>query len=258
MLIFSAITPHPPIIIPEIGSEGDLRQVKGTMDAMKQLSGELKKEDPDTIIIVSPHALLHPEAFGINESDSLKGDMSQFGFEKKFLFDNDLELVEKIKKEATEKDLQINSFQEKLDHGALVPLYFLTEGIQPKIIHLAFSLQSREKHYQLGEIIRKICGDTNEKIAFIASGDLSHRLSPFAPAGYSPQGKIFDDQLIEHLEKADVDGVINMNNQLIEDAGECGYRSILILLGMVGKDFHFDKKSYEGPFGVGYLAARTS
>ena len=48
-----------------------------------------------------------------------------------------------------------------------------------------------------------------------------------------------------------------MNPDLIREAGECGYLSIIILLGLLSeiKGSKFKSLSYEGPFGVGYLVA---
>jgi len=45
-----------------------------------------------------------------------------------------------------------------------------------------------------------------------------------------------------------------MDIDFVEEASQCGYRSILILLGiMKNMDYAFKNYSYEGPFGVGYL-----
>jgi len=47
-----------------------------------------------------------------------------------------------------------------------------------------------------------------------------------------------------------------MDKNLVEEAGECGYRSIIILLGALdGLDWKPEILSYEAPFGVGYLVA---
>jgi len=47
-----------------------------------------------------------------------------------------------------------------------------------------------------------------------------------------------------------------MNEKLISDAGECGLKSIAILLGILeGIKYEPQILSYEGPFGVGYLTA---
>jgi len=54
-IIFAAISPHPPIILPSVGSKEDRLRVKKTIDALGELGKILKKENPDQIIISSPH-----------------------------------------------------------------------------------------------------------------------------------------------------------------------------------------------------------
>src|SRR5690606_40680387 len=71
------------------------------------------------------------------------------------------------------------------------------------------------------------------------------------PYPYSPKGKIFDELILSYLEKGKTYEIFSMNKKDIEEAGECGYRSILILLGVLG-EFKGKVLSYEGPFGVGY------
>jgi len=55
MLVFAAISPHPPIILPSVGSEKDRTQVKNTVKALENLGKKLKEINPDSIIISSPH-----------------------------------------------------------------------------------------------------------------------------------------------------------------------------------------------------------
>jgi len=54
-IAFAAISPHPPIILPSVGSEEDRKQVKNTIKALEEAGKELKKSDPGIIIISSPH-----------------------------------------------------------------------------------------------------------------------------------------------------------------------------------------------------------
>ena len=90
----------------------------------------------------------------------------------------------------------------------------------------------------------------------VASGDLSHRLTADAPAGYDPAGKEFDRQLVQLLRRGDAAGIAGLDAELRERAGECGYRSILMMLGAFpGERVATDVLSYEGPFGVGYCVA---
>jgi AmmeMemoRadiSam system protein A len=95
--------------------------------------------------------------------------------------------------------------------------------------------------------------ELNENAVFIASGDLSHKLKDEGPYGYSPFGEKFDREFLHHLEEGDVKGVFSMDKELVCNAGECGRRSIAILLGTLdGRKFNGELLSYEGPFGVGY------
>ncbi len=94
----------------------------------------------------------------------------------------------------------------------------------------------------------------NDKIAIIASADLSHRLSKDAPAGYSSKGKKFDKRLINYLQKNQVQEILNLDHNLISEAGECGLKSIVMLLGIMNGIQHKPQMlSYELPFGVGHL-----
>ena len=98
--------------------------------------------------------------------------------------------------------------------------------------------------------------EKNKKIAVIASGDLSHCVTKDAPAGYSPRGKEFDEKLVELITNKNITGILKIDQGLIEEAGECGLRSIMILLGLLERiNYTPEILSYEAPFGVGYLVA---
>lgn len=255
MLSFAAITPHPPIIIPTIGRE-NINIVKKTVEAMEKLEKKIRRIKPEIIIIISPHGLIFSDAFCLNLSEKYYGNFEQFGdLTTKMEFSGNLELTHKIR-EKTETILPVTMVSEpNLDHGTLVPLYFLTKNLKSfSIIPIGYSLLDYQKHLEFGEKLKEEIMLSNKKIAVIASGDLSHRLTFDAPAGYSPQGKIFDKKLIDLLKKRTVKQILNLDPKLVEMAGECGLRSIIILLGIL-KNLKYQPEllSYEGPFGVGYL-----
>jgi len=54
-IVFACISPHPPIILPSVGSPEDRAQVKNTIEALENLGKKLKELNPDSIIISSPH-----------------------------------------------------------------------------------------------------------------------------------------------------------------------------------------------------------
>ena len=91
---------------------------------------------------------------------------------------------------------------------------------------------------------------------FVASGDLSHRLQPGAPAGYDPRGAEFDAQVVELLARATSTVSSRLDPDLVRRAGECGLRSFIALGAFLGGETAPARVlSYEGPFGVGYLVA---
>jgi len=54
-IVFAVLSPHPPIILPDVGSPEDRNQVKDTIENLKKLGEKLKEKNPDSIIISSPH-----------------------------------------------------------------------------------------------------------------------------------------------------------------------------------------------------------
>jgi aromatic ring-opening dioxygenase LigB subunit len=55
MLKFACISPHPPIILPSVGSKEDREKVKKTIESLDFLGEKLKKANPNRIIISAPH-----------------------------------------------------------------------------------------------------------------------------------------------------------------------------------------------------------
>lgn len=259
--VFASICPHPPILVPKIGGK-ETAKVKKTTEAMNELSKIISQKEPETLVFISPHGLVYPDRMNVCGMENLYGDLSYFGApEINFKLKNDLELASEIDKKANQagiKTLLYNNSQDFfiLDHGILVPLYFLAQRLDKpfKIVPITYSYQRRIEHYKFGQIIQEILKNYHKTVGIIASGDLSHRLIPTDPNGYHPEGKKFDTQLQEALIKKDIRTILEFDEDVLEEAGECGYRSILILLGALsGLKWKAEILSYEGPFGVGYL-----
>ncbi|MBI4744450.1 MAG: AmmeMemoRadiSam system protein A [Actinobacteria bacterium] len=262
-IIFGSIVPHPPILIPQIGRD-NLIFVEKTKKAMETLAKLAVEENVETLVVISPHSPAFADAIAVKTGDELKGSFRQFGAGSVALnFKNNLEFVDLIFKYAEEENVPFFKFStkfgfkdlEELDHGALVPLFYL-QDIELPIVSLSISDFSYYKHYLLGVAIQKAAEEYGKRVGFIASGDLSHRLTPEAPAGFNRRGKEFDLTIKSIIEKADFEELFALDDSLIDDAGECGLRSIFVLAGSMN-GYRVDSKvlSYEGPFGVGYLVA---
>ena len=260
MIVFGAICPHPPIIIPEVGKENTNR-VQKTIAAMEKLAKDFAASRVDTVIVISPHGPTFADCFNVRAAEIFHGNLSMFGTPKVELkLPGNKRLANAVAHAANGVNLPTKLLSSpELDHGIIVPLYFLLKNLSysPTLIPIGFSNLPLRDHYQLGEMIARVCEPKLNRVAIVASGDLSHRLTVEAPAGFSPRGQEFDEKLIELLKRGDTEGIISLDPQLIEEAGECGLRSIVILLGALSSlHSQLSILSYEGPFGVGYLVAK--
>lgn len=256
MIVFAAIVPHPPILIPEVGKE-ETKKVAKTVAAYEKLAADLAMAEPDTIIIISPHMIHYPHLFTVCGMANLAGSFEAFGAsDVGWKGTNDTELATEIVDKSEDESLPAILYdngeaQYELDHGTMVPLYFISKALDfpAKILPMSYSYASRSEHYSFGQVISEVVQHQNQRIAVIASGDLSHRLiGPNAKDGVA-----FDKEFLDNLKKGDEYSIVNMADDLLENAGECGYRSTLILLGALsGLEYKPVVYSYEGPFGVGY------
>ncbi|AOR23368.1 AmmeMemoRadiSam system protein A [Clostridium taeniosporum] len=258
------LMPHPPIIIPDIG-KGEEKKIELTSKSCDEIGKDISNLKPETIVIITPHSTMFSDAIAISNEHRIKGDLSKFRCSNiKMDIKIDTEFNNELIKLCTEFEVPvapINSeflvrFNRKyeLDHGTIVPLYFINKYYNDyNLVHVTYSMIGDLNLYKFGMNLKKAAEALNRKVVIIASGDLSHKLKNHGPYIYSPFGEKFDNELLNNLKNGDFLDVFNMNKDLIEEAGECGFNSTIILLGsMDGKEVKGDLLSYEGTFGVGY------
>lgn len=258
-LVFTGIAPHPPIMVPEVGGEAT-DDVRGSIDAMADLTSRVVASGAETVILISPHAPLEPHAFVAYQGPRLYGDFANFRAPAATVeAELDEELLNEIASAASKQSLVIAGIKGfDLDHGTSVPLYFLQRnGWRGRIVALGYSFLSNEDHVRFGACIRQAVDVVGRPVAFIASGDLSHRLRPDAPAGYDTEAHLFDEEVVDAIRNCATAKIVNIDQQLRRLAGECGYRSMLVAIGAAQElEPRCEVISYEAPFGVGYLVAQ--
>lgn len=267
MITYAALSPHPPLIIPEIG-QGQLQEVQPTVDGMGRLAQELAATEPETVIFLTPHGNVFADALSSLGQPHLRGDMTAFGAQQEWTASNDLILLKEIATQSAQSNLPFiildkeTAYQHRLnpdlDHGILVPFHYLQGAglTDVKIIAISIAYLSTLELYQFGHILKQAADKIGRKVAILASGDMSHRLKSDGPYEYHPDGPPFDQAVRELLSSGDAEGIMGLPESLCNNAGECGYRSIVIMLGALdGLNYEPTIFSYEGPFGVGYLTA---
>ncbi len=256
MLVFSAFTPHTPLLIPNIGKE-NLKKLEKTSRAIQTLADDLYIAKPDTIVIISGHSESYSDAFAINLNDPYQADLSSLGdLEPAKEFHPDFSLIDHLQRQLRRNDIPITLHpEETLDYGSSVPLMLLTEQLKGlKIVPVSVSGLEPKQHFQFGQALKDQIFDSTQRVAVIATGDLSHTLSSESPAGFNARGAEFDDKIQEIISQNNAAGLINLDPEMIKEAQQCGYRALLILFGILDKlNFKSEILSYEAPFGVGYL-----
>ena len=251
------MVPHPPLIVPAVGRGGE-KDIIETTRAYERVAEHIAKIAPDTIIITSPHSVMYADYFHISPGAGSAGDFARFGAPQvSFDVDYDTEFVERL-----EKLLKQNNFpagtqgerERELDHGTMVPLYFIRKHYKEgKIIRIGLSGLPLADHYKLGMFIKQVAEELGRNAVFVASGDLSHKLQDYGPYGFDPAGPVYDKRIMEAASKADFGGMLEFDEDFLDKAAECGHRSFVIMAGAFdGLDVKPEVLSHQDVTGVGY------
>jgi aromatic ring-opening dioxygenase LigB subunit len=244
------------MLIPSIGKDKH-HALDATRSAYRRVEERLYALGAETLVIISPHASCYPNAFSANMAESFTGTLKAFGDHQTTVrVPSDILLLDRIQSVLRERgDIPFTlTSNEELDYGITIPLLLLTEHLKDiDIVPLAPSLLDAQTHVEFGRALKEILHESSRRIACIASADLSHKLEG-SPAGTSVEGPAFDATIRSKIKTMDIEALLALDPEAVEEAGQCGYRPIMTLLGI------FDTMNvtptelcYEAPFGVGYL-----
>lgn len=250
-IVFAGLMPHAPVLIPEVG-EGREREAGQVVDAMWEVSRRALLHQPDRLVIVSPHSPRRPNAFGLWSDRRISGDLARFRSPHvKIDLPTDPIFGTHL------KEFTWPMTGEALDHGASVPLYFLTRaGWDGPTTLLSLNYPGDGGLAEFGATIKRAATACPGKTVFIASGDMSHALKQGAPAGFHPRAHEFDEAFVGLIREARYHDLTTIDPTLQQLAAEDVVDSTLLAASAIdwqtaGSQF----LAYQGPFGVGYSVA---
>lgn len=261
--VFGVVTPHPPIMVEAVGG-ARTSATRDSVQALRRAAAALAVFDPDVVVVMSPHAPAVFDAFAVDTSATLTGTFGQFGAPSaRYSYRGDPEFARRLVATLARRGLAAVERAEdarlrpgELDHAVLVPMSFLDPSGSWPLVVLSYAGVECETHRAVGVAVREAADELARRVAFVASGDLSHRLTPDAPAGYSPLGSRLDETIVETVRSGKFAELPDIPDELVEAGGECGLRSFTALGGFAGADpVPTRVLAYEGPWGVGYLTA---
>ena len=257
MILAGFMVPHPPLIIPEIG-KGEEETIRETINAYERAAEEIAALEPETIIITSPHSVMYGDYFHISPGKGAKGSFRRFGAGRvRFEEDYDSLLRDRICTLADAAGFPAGTLGERdaeLDHGTMVPLWFIRRKyLGGRIVRIGLSGLPLSDHYRLGQLIARAAEDTGRRAVFVASGDLSHKLQPYGPYGFAPEGPAYDQRIMDVCGRAAFGELFDFDETFCDKAAECGHRSFVIMAGAFdGVRVKAEAFSHQDVTGVGY------
>lgn len=256
-VIFAALLPHAPILVPAVAG-ANLAECHTTVDAMGAVARRLVEARPAAVVVISPHAPRAGRACRIT-GDPVTGSLARFRAPQAAMeLPGAAPLAQAIVAAATARALATAELpSSQLDHGSVVPLWHLAQaGWRGPTLVVALAEEDNARVGELGEAVAVAAVQIAQRVAVVASGDMSHCLKPGAPAGYDPQAARFDAVFIEQLRSGATRELRAAVSTLQGCAAEDCVDSTQFALGAAGwRAAGREVVSYEGPFGVGYGVA---
>ena len=174
-LLAAALTPHPPILLPEIG-RGEECRAASTTAGLNIIAERIAELAPETCPNLPACTLAADKIRLINQSE-LRGSMAQFGQPQvRLSFANDDELLQQVMSSgkgtgsACPTLLLLTVARDSLDHGAFVPLYFINRKYSDfRLLEIAFGFLPPALLFEFGQILADAIESLGRRTVIIAS-----------------------------------------------------------------------------------------
>lgn len=258
-VVAAALLPHAPILAPPVGGPRG-NQAAATIHAMMDAARRVVALAPDALVVLSPHTPRRRGGFALWSERRVRGTFAPFGAPRAVVdFPRDEPLTDALRETAGRAGLHLWRLAgAELDHGATVPLWHLADaGWRGPTVVVGLDYPGEPGLEELGASLAAAGRAAGRgRLAIIASGDMSHRLQPGAPAGFDPRARDFDAAFLQCVRAGQYRRLAELDPELRERAAEDAVDSTLVAAAAADWDATGGEVlSYEGPFGVGYGVA---
>ncbi len=261
-LVYSALVPHPANLL----MSGDkAKKLAETAAAFQKIKNDIKESGTNSIVLVSSAAVgpLDPysppvaqkNVYAYYTLDKLTTGPIQDVETGPKIFNNDLSLMQAITVKGKPLGITVGKVPRiKLDQSSSIVASLLSDPdavYNLSVIHLPYKPVLSVVDF--GTLLAAVFNSTESKIALFGIGNLSSRLSKDGAAGYKPQGKEFNDNIISGAKSNDFSKVLSMSPEDLEAAGQEAASLLAVLVG-ANSDAKANLMSYEELDGTGYAA----
>lgn len=257
-LVYSAIVPHSPVLMPTIGKD-HLEKLADTTTALTTIAEHLRTLAPETLVMIAPQgdtAQTDDDTYYLHVPEIYCADFKEFGdLATTREYPSDHVLADHIKRELLEAGFEVKYLSHpRIEYDVSVPLYYLTKGLNTKVVVIYPSGGSAKTHLAFGKELQKVLQESPKHSALIASGELAHTHHEDSPAGYWHAAPTFDAQMVKILRERQYRKLANTKPEDIAQSKTCGLPSFLVLMGALER-MHATSTllSYEHPLGIGHV-----
>jgi 3,4-dihydroxyphenylacetate 2,3-dioxygenase len=252
-IVLAAKITHVPsmFISEEDGPHKGCRQP--AIDGLGKIGERIRELGVDTIVIADTHWLVNA-GYHINANTDCSGiytstEFPHFIRNLEYRYVGDAELGQAIADKATEMGTFTRCHTDVpslgLQYGTLVPLKFMDIDTSIRIVSIAAWVYDAdlEESKIMGEAVRKAVDASDRKVAFLASGSLSHRIAPnkvvdsYLFRNSSPFNEKTDLMVLDMWRKGEIREFLDMLPQYAKDcSGEGNMHDTAMLFGLLGWD----------------------
>lgn len=252
-IVLAAKVTHVPsmFISEQPGPHQGCRQA--AIDGHRRLGEMIRDLQVDTVVVADTHWLVNA-GYHINANADCSGvytstEFPHFIRDLPYDYVGDCELGELIAQTATDNGTFTRCHTDVpslgLQYGTLVPLRYMGIDKRIRIVSIAGWMYDAElsESRVMGESIREAVEKSNRRVAFLASGSLSHRIAPNTQvADYllkisRPFNKQVDLKVLDMWQRGDIPKFLEMLPQYARDCdGEGGMHDTAMLFGLLGWD----------------------
>jgi len=268
--VFACIAPHGAEIIPELAGN-ILDALAETRGSMVELASLMKRQNPETIVLATPHNVRLEAKIGVVTTEFTEGSIQENNKSVELRCSCDRELAKSILEEARKSKLPVVGVNYgtsegpascmPMDWGTLIPLWFLV-GRGNDDLKVVIVTPSREipleELVSFGEVISEVTAASEKRVAFVASADQGHAHRADGPYGYNSASAEFDQLAKEAVQRNDLRSLLNLPSKFVENAKPDSLWQLAILQGvlehsqLVGRLLSYQVPTYYGMLCAAY------
>jgi 3,4-dihydroxyphenylacetate 2,3-dioxygenase len=256
VVLAAKVTHVPSMFISE--QEGPLKGIRdAAIEGLRKIGEMCREREVDTIVIADTHWLVNA-GFHINAKPDMSGVFTSTEFphflnNMEYSYTGDPELGQLIAETATNSGVTTLCHHEidtlEIQYGTLVPLRYMGIDKDIKVVSIAGWMYDAdlEESKVVGEAILKAVKKSGKRVAFLASGSLSHRIPPNKVVGdylfkiSRPLNQEIDLMVLDMWKQGRSKDFLDIMPKYAEDcSGEGGMHDTAMLFGLLGWD------KYEG------------